>query len=669
MNMHLLVSNGVAHRVGWCLVHFVWQGALVALVLAIALALLRTQSARLRYAVCFGALLLMAAMPVLTYGVQTASLAPEEVRADSPVVKVAPIAAPAQPARAVETPVQAHARYLVESSLPWLCWVWLCGVAAFALRNTVGWFRVRGLVRRDTRALGEPWRSRLDALCASLKIERQVRLLESARVTIPMAAGVVKPVVLLPASILTRLAPEQIEAILAHELAHIRRHDFLANVIQTVVETLLFYHPAVWWVSRRIREEREHCCDDVAVRVCGNNMAYARALASLAGLAMVPSGMAVAATSGLFRRVQRIVGAPEKRAFGAGPSFAAISAFAVVLGMALVPHFGCASGDLTAKVAKIDIDHATRDDLIAAFGNPVRYAWDGQTNLDPNHLPSSYCIDFPHGVNVYVPDGTILELRFSQPNYTFRGKIRVGSTLDDVLATIGQPDQTVVGQPLGFYDKVLYKDIDGKQGYCYYAREDCSVRLWFNNYEVSAVYVTRSDYTDGAHSPRLPGAPIKDLTPVVESIAIDTATQEDVIRAFGTPRKFSMGQRRLDPNNLPDSYTISFPDDVDVWMVNGRVRSMGFCSPNYTFRGTIRVGSTLDEVIAALGQPSEVVTGQPTQTPEGQVVKRKSGVLYRDLNGRKGTAFYRRDDAHILMNFEDDKVWRLAVMRIDYVAP
>ena len=88
-------------------------------------------------------------------------------------------------------------------------------------------------------------------------------------------------VILLPISTLSGLSREQIEMILAHELAHIRRHDFFVNLLQATVETLLFYHPAAWWISRRIRVEREHCCDDIAVDVCGNPLQYARALTRL----------------------------------------------------------------------------------------------------------------------------------------------------------------------------------------------------------------------------------------------------------------------------------------------------------------------------------------------------------------------------------------------------
>ena len=127
----------------------------------------------------------------------------------------------------------------------------------------------------------------------------------------PTVIGWLKPVVLLPASALAGLAPNQIEAILAHELAHIRRHDYLVNLCRRVVETLLFYHPAVWWLSRRIRAERENCCDDLAVSLCGDPVAYAAALAELEGLRSTTGDLVLAATGGsLLQRVRRLLGAP-----------------------------------------------------------------------------------------------------------------------------------------------------------------------------------------------------------------------------------------------------------------------------------------------------------------------------------------------------------------------
>jgi hypothetical protein len=146
------------------------------------------------------------------------------------------------------------------------------------------------------------------ALGERLGIRRAVRILSTAAAEVPTTIGWLRPVVLLPVSALTALTPEQIELLIAHELAHVRRHDYLVNLLQTAVETVLFYHPAVWWVSRRIRVERENCCDDLAVAACGNVVLSVEALAALEGIRARRPSLVVAADGGsLLHRIRRLV--------------------------------------------------------------------------------------------------------------------------------------------------------------------------------------------------------------------------------------------------------------------------------------------------------------------------------------------------------------------------
>src|SRR5439155_5091815 len=169
------------------------------------------------------------------------------------------------------------------------------------LRLLTGWLWVQRLRTRGVAPADADFRRMAARLARRLHITRVVTLLESSLVDVPTVIGWLKPVVLLPASALGALSPQQLEAILAHELAHIRRHDYLVNLLQTLVETLLFYHPAVWWLSRRIRIERENCCDDLAVSLCGDPVAYANALADLESLRseITPTHhIAMAATGG-----------------------------------------------------------------------------------------------------------------------------------------------------------------------------------------------------------------------------------------------------------------------------------------------------------------------------------------------------------------------------------
>lgn len=148
-------------------------------------------------------------------------------------------------------------------------------------------------------------------LCRQLGIDWPVKLIDTVLVEVPTLIGWLRPIVLWPPSLIAGLSVEQFEAILAHELAHVRRHDYLVNLFQTAIETVLFYHPAVWWISKRIRHERECCCDDLAIAACGNRLSYARALAALEQLRPRPSQFAVAADGGqLLARIRRIAGTP-----------------------------------------------------------------------------------------------------------------------------------------------------------------------------------------------------------------------------------------------------------------------------------------------------------------------------------------------------------------------
>jgi len=151
------------------------------------------------------------------------------------------------------------------------------------------------------------------------------------------------------------------------------------------------------------------------------------------------------------------------------------------------------------KVASLNIDTANLDDVIRIFGEPIDYVW-GRQVIDRAKIPADrYCIKYPDDVHLFMRWDSIVELRFESPaaDYVFRDKIRVGSSLDEVLEVVGQPAETIEGEQIGWVNNVLYKNIEGKKGYCYYHRPDQNVRFFFMNYKVKAIYVTRSDYNGG----------------------------------------------------------------------------------------------------------------------------------------------------------------------------
>src|SRR5207302_147738 len=219
-------------------------------------------------------------------------------------------------------PVAARIRAAMEPALPWVVLVWFGGVVALSLRLASGWLVTRQLGSVGTSSVPDACREAVARLAARLRISRPVRVLESAVVQVPAVVGWLRPVILLPASALTGLTPQQLDVLLAHELAHVRRYDYLVNLVQSAIEILLFYHPAVRWVSRRVREEREHCCDDLAVAVCGDAHLYARALLMMESLrAKTPAlALSAAGTQGgaLLGRVRRVVAPRQVAAFPRG---------------------------------------------------------------------------------------------------------------------------------------------------------------------------------------------------------------------------------------------------------------------------------------------------------------------------------------------------------------
>lgn len=301
VNLPPTLSALIAH----VLIQFLWQGALLALVLAAALRLTRSHSASLRHALACGTLGLMLAAPILTL-----------VLAWPP--SAAPSVAGAFTATTEKTtPAESFAptALLEPSWTPWITWLWLAGVVTLAFRWIGGWWQLNRLITRHSQPASVDWQRRLEALTASLGWRGDVRLRESSHVTGPLVVGGWRPVILLPLGLLTGLPTVQVEAILLHELAHLRGRDFLINGLQRVAETVLFYHPAVWWVSEQIRRERELRCDDLVVSVQGGGRSLAEALLTLAEREADLPPFALAADGGsLPHRIRRLLGVSDSDA-------------------------------------------------------------------------------------------------------------------------------------------------------------------------------------------------------------------------------------------------------------------------------------------------------------------------------------------------------------------
>lgn len=291
------LETPLASAAGWTLFHSLWQGVLIAIILAATLAV--TRSARLRYC---AASLAMCAM-LLSFAVTLLCLVPAHHGAGING-HIAALAAN-QSAGISDALKEPHR---IADVLPWLVPFWIAGVLLFYLRQLASWIWARRLRRTGVCSPPRFWQERLEVLAARLGISRAVALLESGLAGVPVVIGHLRPVILMPVGLLAGLPAGQIESILLHELAHVRRHDYLVNLLATSVENLLFYHPVVWWISGVMRTEREHCCDDVAVSLSGDAREYASALATLEQRRWDAAQPALAATGGnLVNRIRRLI--------------------------------------------------------------------------------------------------------------------------------------------------------------------------------------------------------------------------------------------------------------------------------------------------------------------------------------------------------------------------
>ncbi len=297
-----------AIALGWTVLHSLWQAFLLAAILALFLRLRPTLPALWRYRLAYSVLVAVFAMAAFNF-----------YQLYDPVVTdmTVPLAWETEGTFPVELlastqweDLQTRILAYLENHLPTIAGFWLIGFGFFTLRLFGGLAYVHRLRYRGIEPLDPIWQYRLDQLTAQVKLKRSVKIQASNLVNVPAVIGVVKPLILVPVGLINRLEVEEVEAILIHELGHIWRQDFLLNIIQSIIEVLFYFNPAVWWISALIRIERENCCDDMAVELCGNSLLYAKSLMQLQTdesnsptLAMTLVGKRMP----LLKRVQRIL--------------------------------------------------------------------------------------------------------------------------------------------------------------------------------------------------------------------------------------------------------------------------------------------------------------------------------------------------------------------------
>jgi beta-lactamase regulating signal transducer with metallopeptidase domain len=308
--------------IGWTLIHFCWQAAVIAGGYRVVSTVFARRSSQARYLVALSALLLML--------VSAAGTLAWEMRVSAPIftgdVANGQAAAPAGDfPRSMEPGFKAAESAAVRTLsvsglLPWVDGLWILGVVVLSLRSLGGWWLIQRLRAAATIEAPMAVQASFARIAAAMGLDRPmlgrpVLLRVSSAIAGPVTVGALRSLVLLPLTAATSLSPEELEVVLAHELAHVRRADFLWNLLQTLAETLFFFHPAVWWVSGRIRYERELCCDDIALEFCASPVVYANALFRLEEqrsrqlrLAMALDGHQSSQT--LRMRIARVLGEP-----------------------------------------------------------------------------------------------------------------------------------------------------------------------------------------------------------------------------------------------------------------------------------------------------------------------------------------------------------------------
>jgi bla regulator protein blaR1 len=312
-----LLPENLTFALGWTVVHSLWQGVIVAALLVFVLYFLRHKKAKTRYQVSVTALFLMFGVSVFTF----VSIIESVNRGGQIDENMALILRGIVSSQSIDNQsfMQSVLQFFSQN-LSFIVLIWLVGIAFFALRMMGGLMYVEILKTRHLTPLSIDWQSKMNLYKNQLAIPQKVQLLESALITIPMTIGWLKPLILLPIGAVNGMSTQQVEAIIAHELAHIAGRDYLLNIVQTTIEILFYYHPAVWFISANIRMERENRCDDVAVALCGNSLTYAKALLAIQEMQhqnIRTYGLAMTFSTNrkglLLNRIKRILNQPQNR--------------------------------------------------------------------------------------------------------------------------------------------------------------------------------------------------------------------------------------------------------------------------------------------------------------------------------------------------------------------
>lgn len=328
-----IIPSNLSSALGWTLIHSIWQGIAIVLIFSILYYFYKPSNTRYWLGLCALCLQFLSSLVsfiAIYEPVKNLSYVSENQVFSHFLTQTSNLAFTPQKLSFFQ-----QVELFLQSNLDLFVTFWMIGTSILLLRLVLGFTYVQGLKVQQVRPISADIQELMDKLLEKIQMPTTIKLLESARATVPLTIGWLKPVVLLPVGITTGLSVKQLEAILAHELAHIKRYDYLVNIFQNFVEILFFFHPATWFISAKVRDERENCCDDYAVKICGDRMILAKALTQVASYQQQPRlAMAFGAKRQTFMdRIKRIIGINDSKPMSYGN-------WAAVLGMILVVALG-----------------------------------------------------------------------------------------------------------------------------------------------------------------------------------------------------------------------------------------------------------------------------------------------------------------------------------------
>ena len=509
-------------------------------------------------------------------------------------------------------------------------------------------------------------------------------------IRLPATLGLIKHWVLLPREAAAQLSAGDLERVLIHELAHVRRDDFAVNLLQQIVKRTAFVNPLVWVFDRWLRDERERACDESVLAQIPGASAYAECLTRLlvrqqrrvAGLIVTAGVLGFASSVRI--RVASILGGTAMRT-GISPWTRGVCATIMlalvsgVSGVSLVPQPAAfaqearpVGGPLNEVLEELDATTRTRVDIVDLLGTPERYAWGGKT-FEEDNLPASYliCYEAPR-VHFWMRDGKLYETRVYCEDYEVAEGVMVGTHVEQVLAAIGDDVEEVQGQRVEFAPNVLYRDAipwrgtQAIKGYGYLFLPAKRARIFFKEDCISCIYLMSKRHV--AESLRLHREltsratslerkwPLNDM---VEKVRAEGSTREAVLKVFGKPYRYSAGGKKFDENDLPRGYFMWYRAPYILFAVaDDRVGEIHILNRGYVLENGLRVGSSLEDVVTVLGRKPEEVSGQ-------RASRGRPNVLFREPQGTPGTALMHLAEEPVLLMFRNDVIDQITLLAPD----